>query len=298
MKNKFKTGYVSIIGRPNVGKSTLLNYMINQKLSIVSRKPQTTRWNLYGIKTGNDAQIIFIDTPGLQKQPKSALNRHMNRGVTHSLDHIDIILFVIEALKWNELDQNVVELLKGTQRNKLFLIINKVDKINDKSQLLSFIDMVSGYIEFKEIIPMSAIKGIGLANLELLLIKNLPIAPPLYPEDQVTDKNERFFAAEFIREQLILRLSDELPYVSTITIDEFKDEDHIIHIHASIWVETRGQKSIIIGKNGNVLKVVGRAARLQLEKLFDKKVNLKSWVKIKSNWANSEQALKQLGYYE
>ncbi len=296
--NNFKTGYVSIIGKPNVGKSTLLNYMIDQKLSIVSRKPQTTRWNLQGIKTDNKAQIIFIDTPGLQKQPKSALNRHMNRGVTHSLEHIDIVLFVIEALKWNELDQNVVELLKGTHRNKLFLIINKVDKINDKSQLLSFIDMVANHIEFKEIIPVSVIKGSGLSNLESLLIENLPIAPPLYPDDQITNKNERFFAAEFIREQLILRLSDELPYRSSITIDEFKDEDNIIHIHASIWVETTGQKSIVIGKKGNVLKVVGKAARLELEKLYDKKVNLKSWVKVKSNWADSEQALRQLGYYE
>jgi GTPase len=296
--NNFKTGYVSIIGKPNVGKSTLLNYMIDQKLSIVSRKPQTTRWNLQGIKTGNKAQIIFIDTPGLQKQPKSALNRHMNRGVTHSLEHIDIVLFVIEALKWNELDQNVVELLKDTHRNKLFLIINKVDKINDKSQLLSFIDMVANHIEFKEIIPVSVIKGSGLSNLESLLIENLPIAPPLYPDDQITNKNERFFAAEFIREQLILRLSDELPYRSSITIDEFKDEDNIIHIHASIWVETTGQKSIVIGKKGNVLKVVGKAARLELEKLYDKKVNLKSWVKVKSNWADSEQALRQLGYYE
>ena len=296
--NNFKTGYVSIIGKPNVGKSTLLNYMIDQKLSIVSRKPQTTRWNLQGIKTDNKAQIIFIDTPGLQKQPKSALNRHMNRGVTHSLEHIDIVLFVIEALKWNELDQNVVELLKDTHRNKLFLIINKVDKINDKSQLLSFIDMVSNHIEFKEIIPVSVIKGSGLSNLESLLIENLPIAPPLYPDDQITNKNERFFAAEFIREQLILRLSDELPYRSSITIDEFKDEDNIIHIHASIWVETTGQKSIVIGKKGNVLKVVGKAARLELEKLYDKKVNLKSWVKVKSNWADSEQALRQLGYYE
>ena len=296
--NNFKTGYVSIIGKPNVGKSTLLNYMIDQKLSIVSRKPQTTRWNLQGIKTDNKAQIIFIDTPGLQKQPKSALNRHMNRGVTHSLEHIDIVLFVIEALKWNELDQNVVELLKDTHRNKLFLIINKVDKINDKSQLLSFIDMVANHIEFKEIIPVSVIKGSGLSNLESLLIENLPIAPPLYPDDQITNKNERFFAAEFIREQLILRLSDELPYRSSITIDEFKDEDNIIHIHASIWVETTGQKSIVIGKKGNVLKVVGKAARLELEKLYDKKVNLKSWVKVKSNWADSEQALRQLGYYE
>jgi GTP-binding protein Era len=296
--NNFKTGYVSIIGKPNVGKSTLLNYMIDQKLSIVSRKPQTTRWNLQGIKTDNKAQIIFIDTPGLQKQPKSALNRHMNRGVTHSLEHIDIVLFVIEALKWNEFDQNVVELLKDTNKNKLFLIINKVDKINDKSQLLSFIDMVSNHIEFKEIIPVSVIKGSGLSNLESLLIENLPIAPPLYPDDQITNKNERFFAAEFIREQLILRLSDELPYRSSITIDEFKDEDNIIHIHASIWVETTGQKSIVIGKKGNVLKVVGKAARLELEKLYDKKVNLKSWVKVKSNWADSEQALRQLGYYE
>jgi GTP-binding protein Era len=272
--------------------------MIDQKLSIVSRKPQTTRWNLQGIKTDNKAQIIFIDTPGLQKQPKSALNRHMNRGVTHSLEHIDIVLFVIEALKWNEFDQNVVELLKDTNKNKLFLIINKVDKINDKSQLLSFIDMVSNHIEFKEIIPVSVIKGSGLSNLESLLIENLPIAPPLYPDDQITNKNERFFAAEFIREQLILRLSDELPYRSSITIDEFKDEDNIIHIHASIWVETTGQKSIVIGKKGNVLKVVGKAARLELEKLYDKKVNLKSWVKVKSNWADSEQALRQLGYYE
>ena len=158
--------------------------------------------------------------------------------------------------------------------------------------------MVSHHIEFKEIIPVSVIKGSGLSNLESLLIENLPIAPPLYPDDQITNKNERFFAAEFIREQLILRLSDELPYRSSITIDEFKDEDNIIHIHASIWVETTGQKSIVIGKKGNVLKVVGKAARLELEKLYDKKVNLKSWVKVKSNWADSEQALRQLGYYE
>jgi GTPase len=296
--NKFKTGYVSIIGRPNVGKSTLLNYMIDQKLSIVSRKPQTTRWNLQGIKTTESAQIIFIDTPGLQKQPKSALNRHMNRSVSHSLDHIDIVLFVVEGLKWNELDENVVELLKDVPKDKLFLIINKVDKIQDKNQLLSFIDTVSNHLEFKEIIPVSAIKGEGLTNLESLLIKDLPIAPPLYPDDQVTDRNERFFAAEFIREQLILRLSDELPYRLSITIDEFKDDDRIIHIHASIWVETKGQKSIVIGKEGKVLKAVGKAARLELERLYDKKVNLKTWVKVKTKWADSEQALKQFGYFD
>ena len=296
--NEFQTGYVSIIGRPNVGKSTLLNQMIDQKLSIVSRKPQTTRWNLQGIKTSSDSQIVFIDTPGLQKQPRIALNRHMNREVSNSLDHIDIILFVVEALKWNELDDNVISLLKNVPSTKLFLIINKVDKIMDKNELLSYIETVSSRIDFKEIIPVSAIKGSGLTDLESLIIATLPTAPPLFPEDQVTDRSERFFAAEFIREQLILRLSDELPYRISITIEEFKEENNIIHIHACIWVEKKGQKSIVIGKEGKVLKSVGKAARQELEGLYDKKVNLKTWVKVKTKWADSEQALKQFGYFE
>jgi len=296
--NEFQTGYVSIIGRPNVGKSTLLNQMIDQKLSIVSRKPQTTRWNLQGIKTSSGSQIIFIDTPGLQKQPKIALNRHMNREVSNSLEHIDIILFVVEALKWNELDDNVISLLKNVPSTKLFLIINKVDKILDKNELLSYIETVSSRIDFKEIIPVSAIKESGLTDLESLITANLPAAPPLFPEDQVTDRSERFFAAEFIREQLILRLSDELPYRISITIEEFKEENNIIHIHACIWVEKKGQKSIVIGKEGKVLKSVGKAARQELEGLYDKKVNLKTWVKVKTKWADSEQALKQFGYFE
>jgi GTP-binding protein Era len=296
--DEFKTGYVSIVGRPNVGKSTLLNHLIDQKLSIVSRKPQTTRWNLQGIKTSPESQIIFIDTPGLQKQPTLALNRHMNREVSHSLDHIDIVLFIVEALKWNELDENVVEALKNISSNKLFLVINKIDKVSDKSQLLSYIETISGMIEFKEIIPVSAIKENGLADLESLIVRDLPVAPAQFPEDQITDRNERFFAAEFIREQLISRLSDELPYRLSITIDEFKEDENIIHIHACIWVEKKGQKSIIIGKEGKVLKAVGQAARLELERLYGKKINLKTWVKVKSKWADSEQALKQFGYYE
>ena len=282
--DEFKTGYVSIVGRPNVGKSTLLNHLIDQKLSIVSRKPQTTRWNLQGIKTSPESQIIFIDTPGLQKQPTLALNRHMNREVSHSLDHIDIVLFIVEALKWNELDENVVEALKNISSNKLFLVINKIDKVSDKSQLLSYIETISGMIEFKEIIPVSAIKENGLADLESLIVRDLPVAPAQFPEDQITDRNERFFAAEFIREQLISRLSDELPYRLSITIDEFKEDENIIHIHACIWVEKKGQKSIIIGKEGKVLKAVGQAARLELERLYGKKINLKTWVKVKSKW--------------
>ncbi len=295
---EFRTGHVSIIGRPNVGKSTLLNHLVDQKLSIVSRKPQTTRWNLHGIKTSPDFQIIFIDTPGLQIQPKLALNRHMNREVFNSLDHIDIILFVVEALKWDKLDNNAISLLKKKSTTKLLLVINKIDKISDKNDLLSFIDTVSKKINFNEVVPVSAIKGTGLKELESLISVNLPVAPRLFPEDQVTDRSERFFAAEFIREKLISRLSDELPYRLSITIDEFKENNNIIHIHACIWVEKKGQKSIVIGKNGKVLKSAGKAARQELEGLFEKKVNLKTWVKVKTKWTDSVQALKQFGYYE
>lgn len=298
MAAKKKCGTVAIIGQPNVGKSTLLNHLVDQKLSIVSRKPQTTRWNLQGIKTSAEAQIVFIDTPGLQKQPKLALNRHMNREVSHSLEHIDIILFVVDALKWNELDDNVIDILKNVASDKLFLVINKVDAVSDKNQLLAYIDTISNRIDFKEIIPVSALKGDGLEGLESLIVRELPVGPPHFPEDQVTDRNERFFAAEFVREQLILRLSDELPYRLSITIDEFKEENNIVHIHACIWVEKKGQKSIVIGKEGKVLKAVGKAARLELEKLYDKKVNLKTWVKVKTNWFDSENALKQLGYFD
>lgn len=222
----------------------------------------------------------------------------MNREVSHSLEHIDIILFVVDALKWNELDDNVIDILKNVASDKLFLVINKVDAVSDKNQLLAYIDTISNRIDFKEIIPVSALKGDGLEGLESLIVRELPVGPPHFPEDQVTDRNERFFAAEFVREQLILRLSDELPYRLSITIDEFKEENNIVHIHACIWVEKKGQKSIVIGKEGKVLKAVGKAARLELEKLYDKKVNLKTWVKVKTNWFDSENALKQLGYFD
>ncbi|HIF51049.1 MAG TPA: GTPase Era [Thiotrichaceae bacterium] len=295
---EFRTGYVSIIGRPNVGKSTLLNHLVEQKLSIVSRKPQTTRWNLLGIKTSTDSQIIFIDTPGLQKEPKLALNQQMNKAVSSTLNYIDIILFVVESLKWNELDDNVIELLKKSTSAQLFLVLNKVDKIADKSDLLSFIDTVVKETDFSEVIPVSATKGTGLEELESAIIKNLPFAPPLFPDDQVTDRSERFFAAEFIREKLMTRLSDELPYHLSITIEEFKEENNVLHIYANIWVERKGQKSIVIGKDGSVLKAVGREARKDLEVMFDKKVNLKTWVKVKKKWTDSTQALKQFGYFE
>ncbi len=295
---KFRTGYVSIIGRPNVGKSTLLNYFLEQKLSIVSRKPQTTRWNLLGIKTTSESQIIFIDTPGLQKEPKIALNQHMNKEVSNTLNYIDIILFVVEASKWNELDENVIELLKKASDAKIFLVLNKVDKVSNKNDLLTFISKLSKEVDFDEVIPISAIKGTGVDDLELAILKKLPLGPALFPEDQITDRSERFFAAEFVREKLMTRLSDELPYNLSITIEEFKEKNNVLHIHACIWVERKGQKSIVIGKEGSVLKSVGKEARKDLEEMFDKKVNLKTWVKVKKKWTDSEQALKQFGYYD
>ena len=294
--SEFKTGHVSIIGKPNVGKSTLLNQLVEQKISIVTRKPQTTRWSMNGIKTGINYQIIFIDTPGLQINPKFALNRYMNKEVTNSLIFVDIIIFVVEALNWDELDQNVVKLLKKLDRTKIFLAINKIDKISKKDTLLSEINTLSKNVDFDEIIPISATKELGLSNLEESVVKNLPISEPFYPHDQITDRNDCFFAAEFIREKLITRLSDELPYHISVMIDEFQDTEKILHIHASIWVDKEGQKSIVIGKNGKVLKEVGRLARIDLEKFFDKKVNLKTWVKIKNKWLDSRATLEQLGY--
>ena len=293
---EFRSGHVSIIGKPNVGKSTLLNQLIDQKISIVSRKPQTTRWNINGIKTSSNYQIIFIDTPGLQVNPKFTLNRHMNKEVSNSLIFVDIILFVVEALNWNELDVNVVKLLKNTKKTKLFLVLNKIDKIPKKDQLLSDINAISKEIEFDEIIPVSAIKDTGINRLEGLIAKSLPVSQPFYPIEQITDRSERFFAAEFIREKLIIRLNDEIPYQLSVTIEEFNDTGNLIHIDACIWVEKQGQKIIVIGKNGKVLKEIGRLARLELENLYDKKVNLKTWVKVKSKWPNSKTALKKFGF--
>ena len=293
---EFRSGHVSIIGKPNVGKSTLLNQLIDQKISIVSRKPQTTRWNINGIKTSSNYQIIFIDTPGLQINPKFTLNRYMNKEVSNSLIFVDIILFVVEALNWNELDVNVVKLLKNTKKTKLFLVLNKIDRIPKKDQLLSDINAISKEIEFDEIIPVSAIKDTGINRLEELVAESLPVSQPFYPIEQVTDRSERFFAAEFIREKLIIRLNDEIPYQLSVTIESFNDTGNLIHIDACIWVEKQGQKTIVIGKNGNVLKEIGRLARLELENLYDKKVNLKTWVKVKSKWSNSKTVLKKFGF--
>ncbi len=296
--DNFRTGYVSIVGRPNVGKSTLLNRLFETKLSIVSRKPQTTRWNIQGIETIDRAQIIFIDTPGLQQRPGVALNRYMNREVMNALHHIDVVLFMVECMKWNLLDQNVLTALKHVPRDNIIILLNKLDKLKEKNKLLSFIGSIAKETGLTEILPVSASRGDGLDKLRPMLINRLPIAPPLYPADRITNKDPRFLVAEFIREKLFFRLGDELPYRLSTTIELFRENKNVIHIHAVIWVEKKGQKNIVIGKGGTLLKAVGIAARKDMEKLLEKKVNLKTWVRVKANWADSEQALRQLGYIQ
>ena len=294
--SSFRSGYVSIVGKPNVGKSTLLNYLVDQKISIVTRKPQTTRWSVNGIKTDENYQIIFIDTPGLQINPKFTLNKYMNKEVTNSLIFVNVIIFVVEALKWNELDWNVVKLLKTFDRSKIFLVINKIDKVSKKEKLLPNIDLISKKIKFDEIIPISATKGQGIDDLLELVVKSTPFSDPLYPINQITNRSEHFFAAEFIREKLITRLSDEVPHHLSVTIEKFKDTKNLLHIDACIWVEKKSHKFIVIGKKGIVLKDIGSLARTDLEEFFEKKVNLKTWVKIKHKWLDSRSALKQFGY--
>lgn len=295
---QLRVGFVSLFGRPNTGKSTLLNALLKQKLSIVTRKPQTTRHQITGIKSNPGSQIIFIDTPGLQQRPKQALNRFMNRQVNQAFADIDLVLFMVEALKWTDADEHALKLLQQYTIANVFLVINKIDKIPSKGELLPFIKNISDQYAFREIVPLSARKGEGVDELETMIINYLPEGQALYPEDMMTDRNERFFAAEFLREKLMSRLGEELPYRLAITIDEFKTDNDICHIHAVIWVEKPGQKQIVIGKEGKVLKAAGREARLDLEKLLGQKVNLKTWVKVKNKWTESDQALKSLGYNE
>ena len=288
-------GFVTIVGRPNTGKSTLLNCILGQKISITSRKPQTTRTHLRGIKSDKDSQIIFIDTPGLQKKPGNLFNRYMNREVFNALSNIDLVIHVIEALSWDTCDENVYT-HTGKLACPVILAVNKVDRIKNKQELLPFINELNAKDFYKEIIPVSAKTGENIKLLEETVKELLPPGSAQFPEDQVTDRNERYFAAEFIREKLTRSLGDELPYNISVTIDKFQDEQHIIKISATIWVANGGQKKIVIGKDGTVLKKTGQSSRKDMESMFGKKVFLETWVKIKDKWTNSTQALKQFGY--
>ncbi len=294
--SKSRCGYVAIVGRPNVGKSTLLNHLVEQKISITSRKPQTTRHNITGIKTVDDIQMIFIDTPGMHIKEGNAVNRYMNR-VAQSALQTDVVIFVIDRLIWTEEDELVMARLRDLSE-RVIVAINKVDKVEDKTELIPLLERINGQLNPAAIIPLSALKGIQLRELEQEIIKLLPEGDHVFPSDQITDKSSRFLAAELIREKIIRQLGAELPYQVTVDIEQFQEKEGIFHIGGLIYVEREGQKRIIIGENGSRLKSIGQAARLDMETLFDTKVMLRLWVKVKSGWADDDRALRNLGYLE
>jgi GTPase len=290
-----RCGFAAVVGRPNVGKSTLVNALLGQKISIVSPKPQTTRHRILGILTRPEAQIVFVDTPGLHAGARRAMNRHMNRAALASLQDADVNLFLVEALRWTDEDQRVLDELKKQSR-PIVLLISKVDKVFPKERLLPFIEELTRRAQFVEVVPVSALKGANLEGLPELIAKHLPESPPHFPPDQITDRSSQFLAAEIVREKLTLRLRQELPYGLTVVIEQFKEEEGRLLINAVIWVERSGQKAIVIGQGGEQLKEVGRSARLEMNELFKQPVHLELWVKVKENWSDNETALRQLGY--
>lgn len=294
MNPKTKSGYVSIVGKTNAGKSTLLNNILGQKIAITSRKPQTTRHRFLGIRTDNENQIIFVDTPGFHSGQKRALNRYMNKVASNAMRGVDIVLYVLDKLNWSEDDLSRVQSI--SKETSIILIINKVDKLEDKGSLLPFIDDLSKDNLFSHIVPVSALKDIGVENLVRLIHEQLPEGGHLYPEDQVTDISEKFLASEIVRENCINRLGDELPYRITVSIERFNQLKGIIHIDSVIYVEKQSQKGMLIGQSGSMLKSIGTASRKELEKLLDSKVMLKTWVKVKNNWSDNESLLPSMGY--
>jgi GTP-binding protein Era len=293
-EENFHTGLVAIVGRPNVGKSTLLNRLIGQKISIVSRKAQTTRHRITGVLTEGNHQFIFVDTPGFQTHHRNALNTTMNRTVSQVLKEVDAVLFLIEAGRFGPDDRKVMSLLPTSA--KVVLVINKVDLETDKDKLLPFMESMAQEFPFAAIVPVSAERGSNVAELLRCVGGFLPEAPPLFGADDITDRSERFLAAEFLREKLFRLLGEELPYGMTVEIEKFEVQGHLRRIFAAIVVDKPGHKGIVIGKGGEHLKRISSEARVDLEKLFDCKVYLETWVKVKSGWADDERALKSLGY--
>lgn len=295
MSETFRSGYVALVGRPNVGKSTLLNRILGQKVSITSRRPQTTRHRILGIKTGAQVQAVYVDTPGLHRGGKRAMNRYMNRAASDALQDVDVVVFVVEGTRWTDEDELVLEKLRQVSC-PVILAVNKIDRVTDKKQLLPYLQQVSAHMDFTQIIPLSAKQGSQVAELEQAVEALLPESTPFYPEDQVTDRSMRFMAAELVREKLFRKLGQELPYGITVEIEQFKEEDGLYRIHALIWVERDSQKAIVIGKQGVLLREVGREARIDMEEAFGQKVFLELWVKVKEGWADDERALRSLGY--
>ena len=292
----FKSGYVAIIGRPNVGKSTLINRMLGQKLCITSRRPQTTRHRILGIKTEESSQLVYVDTPGLHTDGKRAMNRYLNRAAASSIDDVDVILFMVDGLNWTDDDEQVLERLKSNATAPVILVLNMVDKLSDKAMLLPHVEKITQEYTFAKVLPISARKGINVDELETEIKQLVPEGELIFPEDQFTDRSSRFLAAELVREKLFRQLGQELPYSLTVEIEQYKQEDELIRISAVIYVERSGQKSIVIGKKGELLKAVGREARIEMEGMFDSKVFLELWVKVRDGWSDNDRMLKNLGY--
>ena len=292
----FRSGYVAIIGRPNVGKSTLINRVLGQKLCITSRRPQTTRHRILGIKTDDDSQLIYVDTPGLHIDDKKAMNRYMNRAAAASIDDVDVILFVVDGMNWTDEDEKVLERLKVSAKAPVILVINKMDKLADKEVMLPHIQKLSAQFDYANVFPISARKGMNLDELEKQIKQLVPEGDLIFPEDQITDRSSRFLAAELVREQLFRHLGQELPYSITVEIEQFDDEKDLYRIGAVIYVERDGQKAIVIGKKGDLLKSVGKDARIEMQSLFGHKVFLRLWVKVREGWGDNERMLKNLGY--
>jgi GTP-binding protein Era len=288
-------GYVALVGRPNVGKSTLLNHLVGRKLSITSRKPQTTRHNLLGVDTNGRAQAIYVDTPGIHDGSGRAMNRYMVRTATSALHDVDIVVVVLERLRLGDEDLHVIDLVRAARGRKM-CVINKIDQMESPDQLLPHIARLDAMGVFEEIIPVSALRGTGLDRLKQAVHERLPEGPHLFPPDQVTDRSERFIAGEIVREKLMRRLGDELPHRITVVIENYVVKERIVDIDATIFVEREGQKAIIIGRSGALLKSVGQDARADIEALIERKVMLRLWVKVKAGWTNNEAGLRRLGF--
>jgi GTP-binding protein Era len=290
-----RAGFVAVVGRPNVGKSTLVNALVGKKVSIVTPKPQTTRHRILGVHTAGDTQIIFVDTPGLHSHAGKAMNRLMNRAAVNASQDADLILFVCEANRWTGDDQKALDRATGGSA-PVIALLNKIDKVHPKEELLVAIAAMSARFDFAEVIPVSAKLHDNLDRLMAVIPSFLPESAALFPEEMFTDRSESFRIAELVREQLTLSLRQEVPYGLTVQVERLDKTDEGVEIHAVVWVERESQKGIVVGKGGNVLKKVGRTVRLELKRQFERPVHIELWVKVKENWADNEEQLQRLGF--
>jgi len=290
-------GYAALVGRPNVGKSTLLNRLLGQKMAITSHKPQTTRHRILGVKTSEEGQVVYIDTPGIHRRGDKAMNRYLNRTAHTALQEVDLILFVCQAMAWNKEDEKVLRTI-AEAGIPCIAVVNKVDTVKPKEALLPFLSELADRHEFLEVIPVSAKSGSNIELLDKHVLANMPEGWLIFPEDQITDRSERFFAAELLREQLIRRYHRELPYSVTVEIEKFEEEPGRYVIGAVIWVERESQRKILLGRQGQAMKEAASAARRQMAAFFDTRVHLDVWIKVKKSWSSDESSLAQLGYSE